>query len=71
MILLIKLYQKYLSPFLGDNCRFYPSCSQYMIESISNLGKIRGFWYGLMRIFRCHPFNQGGIDLPLKSIIQK
>lgn len=64
IIKLIKLYQKHISPFLGDNCRFTPNCSEYMIGSINKYGSFRGMLKGIRRILKCHPFNPGGIDLP-------
>ena len=59
---LIRGYQLLLSPLLGANCRFYPSCSAYCMEAIEQHGILRGLWLGLRRILRCHPFNAGGID---------
>ena len=52
----------YFSPFLGNNCRFYPSCSSYMIEAIEVHGVFKGLWLGTRRILRCHPYSDGGID---------
>jgi len=54
----IKFYQKYVSPSLGRNCRFYPSCSQYTIEAIEEWGVIIGIFLGAWRILRCNPFNK-------------
>lgn len=62
MVAMIRLYQLLLSPLLGPNCRFTPTCSQYAIEAIQKYGAIRGVWYGVCRIARCHPFNAGGFD---------
>lgn len=59
---LIRGYQLLLSPVLGNHCRYYPSCSSYMIEAIEIHGAWRGLWLGLRRIGRCHPFHEGGID---------
>lgn len=59
---LIRTYQVLLSPFLGDHCRFTPSCSQYAIEAIERHGSIRGSWLAIRRILRCHPFCDGGYD---------
>jgi len=58
----IKLYQITLSPFLGDSCRFYPSCSNYGIEAIKKHGAFKGFYLTIKRIFKCHPFHPGGHD---------
>lgn len=65
LIFIIKLYQSYLSPFMGKKCRFYPSCSSYTIEAIEKYGIVKGIIKGVLRISRCHPFNKGGYD-PLK-----
>lgn len=65
LISIIVFYQKAISPFLGSNCRFYPTCSAYTIEAIHKYGSIKGTFLGVKRILRCHPFNKGGYD-PLK-----
>lgn len=62
VLLLIRGYQKLISPFLGKNCIFIPSCSAYTYEAIEKYGIIRGGFLGVKRILRCHPFNQGGYD---------
>ena len=62
MISLIRFYQLCISPLLGNNCRYYPSCSQYAIEAIEKKGIIRGSWMAVKRICRCHPFHDGGYD---------
>ena len=64
LVLLIRGYQRTLSPLLGDVCRFSPSCSQYMLVCIQRFGALRGVWLGTRRLARCHPFHPGGIDLP-------
>lgn len=64
-IFLIRFYQKYISPVKPGKCRFYPTCSQYMLEAIEKYGLCKGVWLGMKRILRCHPFNPGGYD-PLK-----
>jgi len=66
LILIIKFYQKIVSPFFGQRCRFYPSCSNYAIDAIQNHGSLKGFWLSLKRICSCHPFNEGGYD-PVKK----
>jgi uncharacterized protein len=62
-LLLVRAYQVFLGPFLGGNCRFYPSCSQYAAEAIERFGARRGSWLALRRLQRCHPFSPGGVDL--------
>ena len=61
---LIRLYQLTLSPFVGQSCRFEPSCSRYTAACIELHGSARGSWLGLKRIARCHPFHAGGYDPP-------
>lgn len=62
MIFMIKLYQKFISPLLGSNCRFMPTCSQYSIEAITKYGAIKGGFLSVKRISKCHPFHPGGYD---------
>lgn len=61
-VLFIRIYQYFISPLLGNACRFYPSCSEYAVEAIMRHGIIRGFWLAVKRIARCHPFHPGGYD---------
>ena len=61
-ILLVKLYQKLISPWLGQRCRFHPSCSNYCIDALHQHGMVLGLWLGLKRICKCHPFHPGGFD---------
>lgn len=58
----IRFYKRYISPGLGSNCRFYPSCSQYTYTAIEKYGVLRGGWMGFRRILRCNPWNKGGFD---------
>ncbi len=67
-VLLLRGYQKFISPIfknLGVNCKFYPSCSEYMLQAIQKYGVIKGCFLGVKRLLRCHPFAKGGYD-PLK-----
>jgi putative membrane protein insertion efficiency factor len=64
VIMLVRLYQRGISPLIGPSCRFQPTCSEYMIEAIKKYGAVRGILRGLKRILRCHPFNRGGFDPP-------
>jgi hypothetical protein len=64
LIFLIKIYQKIISPFLGSHCRFYPSCSEYGVQSIKKHGAINGGFKTLKRMLKCHPWNLGGVDMP-------
>lgn len=60
---LIRLYQWTLGPWLGGNCRFYPSCSNYAREAVEQHGCLRGGWLSMKRICKCHPLHRGGVDL--------
>ena len=62
LILLIRGYSYLISPLLGNNCRYYPTCSAYTREAIEKHGALRGLWLGIKRISRCHPFHEGGVD---------
>lgn len=62
LISLIRGYQIIISPLLGANCRFHPTCSQYTIEAVTRFGVLRGFWLGLRRLSHCHPWHEGGLD---------
>lgn len=64
LIGLVRLYQWTLSPLIGRQCRFQPTCSQYMIEAVRKYGVVRGVVKGVWRICRCHPFARGGFDPP-------
>jgi putative membrane protein insertion efficiency factor len=55
-------YRRWVSPFLGSHCRYYPSCSQYAQEAIELHGTARGVWLSVKRICRCHPWHAGGFD---------
>jgi putative membrane protein insertion efficiency factor len=59
---LLRLYKAYISPFLPSACRFYPTCSEYMLAAVERYGTARGVWMGLRRLLRCHPFAEGGFD---------
>ncbi|NBR29454.1 MAG: membrane protein insertion efficiency factor YidD [Betaproteobacteria bacterium] len=62
LLIAIRLYQLCLSPFVGGQCRFYPSCSAYASEAIDTHGALRGSWLALRRLLRCHPWHPGGVD---------
>lgn len=62
LVLLAELYQAILSPILGGQCRFSPTCSNYFIEAVSKHGPMRGTFMGLWRILRCNPLGKGGYD---------
>ena len=55
-------YRYAISPMLGRNCRFVPSCSEYAVEAVERHGALRGSWFAARRVCRCHPFSGGGLD---------
>jgi hypothetical protein len=61
-ILLVRFYQRWISPVLPPSCRFYPSCSQYAVEALTAHGLVRGSALTLWRLLRCAPWHPGGID---------
>lgn len=60
--ILVRGYQRLISPLLGPRCRFYPSCSEYTVQALLTHGAFRGGWLALRRLGRCHPFHDGGLD---------
>ena len=69
LIRLIKIYKFFISPLLGNSCRFAPTCSDYSIEALKTYGFFKGGYLSLKRILSCHPFKEGGID-PVKKEIK-
>ena len=65
VVSLINFYKYLISPLLGNNCRYLPTCSEYTKESVKKFGIISGVWLGLKRIIKCHPWGKGGYD-PIK-----
>jgi putative membrane protein insertion efficiency factor len=59
---ILRIYKRWISPMLPSACRFYPTCSEYMMEAIERHGVFRGVGLGLRRLLRCHPFHEGGFD---------
>lgn len=62
LVLLVRLYRLAISPLMGTNCRFHPSCSEYAIEAIERHGGFKGSWLTAKRVSRCHPWHPGGYD---------
>ncbi len=67
LIKTIRLYQLILSPILGSNCRFEPTCSQYFIEAVEMNGALKGSVMGIKRLLKCHPWHPGGFDPVCKN----
>ena len=66
LIRLIKIYKFLISPLLGNSCRYFPSCSDYSIQSLKTFGFFKGLYLSLKRILSCHPWSDGGFD-PIKK----
>ncbi|MEI6763880.1 MAG: membrane protein insertion efficiency factor YidD [Actinomycetes bacterium] len=62
LILTLRGYQKFISPFFAPRCKYYPSCSQYSIDAIRAYGSIRGIAMTAWRLLRCNPLSHGGVD---------
>jgi putative membrane protein insertion efficiency factor len=67
LIGLVKFYQLAISPFLGSNCRYHPTCSHYTIEAIQEWGPLKGTWMGMKRISTCHPWGGHGMQAVPKN----
>ena len=62
IIKIIRIYQKFISPLLGQNCRFHPTCSQYAIEALTVHGVAKGTYLSVKRILKCNPWGASGVD---------
>jgi uncharacterized protein len=62
LLYLVHIYRSFLSPLKPPSCRFYPTCSEYAMEAISQHGAARGSWYAFKRIAKCGPWHPGGYD---------
>ena len=71
LVFLIKLYQLLISPILGQNCRYLPTCSEYSVQSIREHGVIKGITLSLKRISKCHPWGSHGYDPVPKKVEEK
>ena len=67
-VLMIRAYQKLISPLLTPRCKYYPSCSTYAELAISEFG-VKGFFMSISRLVRCNPFSNGGVDYPSKNAV--
>lgn len=72
LLMLLRAYKLCISPFLGQNCRFYPSCSDYAAQAVQEHGALKGSWLAARRVCKCHPWHPGGVDpVPEKSCLRK
>lgn len=62
LVSIINFYRRFISPLKPASCRFYPTCSQYTLEAIEKFGVIKGCWFGIKRLLKCHPWHSGGYD---------
>ncbi|MCW3777861.1 membrane protein insertion efficiency factor YidD [Lactobacillus sp. PFC-70] len=62
LMMLVRGYQRWISPLFPPTCRYYPTCSTYMLQALAKHGALKGGLMGLARILRCHPFVHGGVD---------
>ena len=70
-LLILTFYKKWISPWMGNHCRFYPTCSSYTYEAIEKYGVFRGIWLGGKRLLKCHPLHPGGLDpIPKKHKVK-
>ncbi|MDT2525206.1 membrane protein insertion efficiency factor YidD [Enterococcus raffinosus] len=72
LVFLVRGYQRFISPLTQPSCRYYPSCSSYMIKAIEVHGAFKGSLMGISRILRCHPFAKAGLDyVPIRFSLRK
>ena len=71
IVKLLEIYKRWISPMLGQHCRFYPTCSEYAATAVNEHGVIKGGWLAIKRIGRCNPWNPGGVDLVPGHICHK
>ncbi|WP_084162203.1 membrane protein insertion efficiency factor YidD [Methylocaldum szegediense] len=62
LVFLIRFYQYLISPWVGQHCRFHPTCSSYALTAIQRFGPLRGSYLAVRRLLRCHPWHEGGFD---------
>ena len=62
LIAILRVYKRFISPLLGQRCRFAPSCSEYAMQAIDRFGAVQGGWMAMRRVGRCHPLHPGGHD---------
>jgi putative membrane protein insertion efficiency factor len=62
VFVVVLFYQKWISPFFGPRCKYYPSCSSYFMQAVGRFGFIKGSIMGIIRLFKCVPWSDGGVD---------
>jgi hypothetical protein len=62
LLIILRMYKRWISPMLPSACRFHPTCSEYTMDAVQKHGALRGMWMGVRRLLRCHPFHEGGFD---------
>lgn len=62
LVILVRGYQRFVSPLFPPSCRFYPSCSAYAVTALTRWGPFKGLWLTVRRLAKCHPWNPGGVD---------
>jgi putative membrane protein insertion efficiency factor len=62
IVLLLRFYQRWISPAFGQRCRYYPSCSEYAVQAVQRFGILRGLTLAAWRLLRCNPWSRGGVD---------
>ena len=67
LIAILRGYQKFISPYFSPRCKYYPTCSQYSIDAITEHGSIKGLFMTAWRLLRCNPFSHGGVDYATKD----
>jgi len=70
LAMLVRVYQITIGQWMGGHCRFHPTCSNYGLEALRTHGALRGSWLTIVRILKCHPLHDGGVDLvpPVKHV---
>ncbi len=62
LVMMVRFYQRFISPLTPPSCRFTPTCSQYAVEAIQKYGPLKGSWLAMKRLLRCHPWGGSGYD---------
>ena len=70
LIIIIRFYQLFISPIIGQNCRYLPTCSEYTVGCLKNFGLIKGIFLAIKRISKCHPWGSHGHD-PIPNNLEK